>query len=60
MKIFLYVIIAIVFLLVTFFGMGPVVLADGSMIERIITFIAILLIYLILGWFALLIKRHIK
>lgn len=32
------------FLLVTFFGIGPVLLADGSMEERLFTLLVVLLI----------------
>lgn len=32
------------FLLVTFFGIGPVLLADGSMQERLFTLLVVLLI----------------
>lgn len=40
------------FILITFFGIGPVLLADGSDKERLITFMVVLLIYVI--WFILL------
>jgi hypothetical protein len=35
----------IVYLLITFFGMGPVLLADGQMQERVITLAVVLLLY---------------
>lgn len=41
-----------IFLLITFFGVGPVLFADGSDQERMITFLVVLLIYAI--WTALL------
>ncbi|MBB6215546.1 protein-S-isoprenylcysteine O-methyltransferase Ste14 [Anaerosolibacter carboniphilus] len=44
-----YLIFVVLFLLLTFFGMGPVLMADGSMNERIITLIFVLLGYMILG-----------
>jgi len=37
MRILIIVISTVLFLLLTFFGFGPVVFADGSMQERIIT-----------------------
>ncbi|MBU8919579.1 hypothetical protein BGM25_26465 [Bacillus sp. FJAT-29953] len=36
--------------LVTFFGLGPVLMADGSMQERLVTGVIVLVIYLILGF----------
>ncbi|WP_416202273.1 DUF6954 family protein [Paenibacillus sp. JDR-2] len=39
------IILIIVFLLVTFFGLGPVLFADGSMTERMITLGIVILIY---------------
>ncbi|WP_312649214.1 DUF6954 family protein [Proteiniclasticum sp.] len=40
-----------VFLLITFFGIGPVLLADGSDKERMLTLLVVLLIYAV--WFYL-------
>lgn len=57
MKILVYIIIAIAFLLITFFGLGPVILADGSMSERMWTLLVVLLLYFVLGWITL---RFIK
>lgn len=48
MKWFIYFIFIILYLGVTFFGLGPVLFADGSMQERTMTFIVVLIIYLIL------------
>ncbi len=42
------VIFATLYLLVTFFGMGPVLMADGSVQERMITLIVVILIYVLL------------
>lgn len=50
MKILFYIIMSIAFLLVTFFGIGPVVFADGPVSERIITLVIVLVIYILLGW----------
>lgn len=38
----------IMYLLVTFFGLGPVLLADGSFQERMITLAAVIAIYILL------------
>jgi hypothetical protein len=57
MKILIYTIITIAFLLITFFGLGPVVFADGSMSERLWTLLVVLLLYFVLGWITL---RFIK
>jgi len=40
----------IVFALVTFFGLGPVILADGPMNERLMTLLVVLLLYVVLAW----------
>jgi uncharacterized BrkB/YihY/UPF0761 family membrane protein len=47
MKLFLYIIFIIIYLLVTFFGLGPVIFADGSSSERIITLLAVIAVYII-------------
>jgi len=52
MKILFYIVMIIVFMLVTFFGLGPAILADGSASERMMTLLVVLLIYLVLGWIA--------
>jgi hypothetical protein len=46
MKWLIYFIFIILYLGVTFFGLGPVLFADGSMQERIMTFFVVLVIYL--------------
>lgn len=43
-----YIVIILGFLLVTFWGMGPVLLADGSSQERLITLFVVLSLYLVL------------
>lgn len=45
MKVILYSILIISFILVSFFGMGPVLLADGSTIERVLTLALVLSLY---------------
>lgn len=41
-------IFALIYLVVTFYGIGPVLFADGSIQERIITLIIIIIIYVLL------------
>ncbi|EMS73285.1 DUF6954 family protein [Ruminiclostridium cellobioparum] len=53
MKTVFYIFMGAVFILVTFFGLGPVLLADGSLNERILTLVVVILIYLLLGWITL-------
>lgn len=48
MKVLAYVFIAVAFILVTFFGLGPVLLADGGFGERIITLAIVLGLYAVL------------
>ncbi|AOT68607.1 DUF6954 family protein [Geosporobacter ferrireducens] len=60
-KILVYTLFAVLFLLLTFFGMGPVMLADGDIGERALTFIAVLCGYtLLLGTFRWWRKRYNK
>jgi len=51
-KVIVDILFVALFLLITFFGIGPVLFADGSDRERLITFLVVLLIYAI--WFILL------
>jgi hypothetical protein len=48
MKVLAYVFIAVAFILITFFGLGPVLLADGGLGERMITLAIVLGLYLVL------------
>jgi hypothetical protein len=48
MKIILRTAFAIAFLLVAFFGLGPVVFADGAAGERIVTLVVVLAIFFLL------------
>ncbi|WP_127585783.1 DUF6954 family protein [Paenibacillus koleovorans] len=50
MKAFVIAIFIVLFALVTFFGIGPVLLADGSMMERMWTLVVVVVIYLVLGF----------
>lgn len=47
-RILINVALIILLLLVTFFGLGPVILADGSDSERIYTAVIVVFIYLLL------------
>lgn len=55
-----YIVLFAVFLLVTFFGIGPIVFADGSRSERIITLTVVILLYVILGIMFIRIKNQGK
>jgi hypothetical protein len=48
MKIVLRIVFGIAFLLVAFFGLGPVLMADGMPGERTLTLIVVLLIFAVL------------
>ncbi len=50
MKTVYYILITVAFLLVTFFGLGPVILADGTLGERLLTLVVVIIIYFLLGW----------
>jgi membrane protein YdbS with pleckstrin-like domain len=51
-KVIVDILFVALFLLITFFGIGPVLFADGSDRERMNAFLVVLLIYAI--WFILL------
>jgi hypothetical protein len=57
MKWIVYIIFFVLFLGVTFFGLGPVLFADGSFIERFITLGIVLLIYAVLIFLLRLFKK---
>jgi len=44
----IYIVFIVLYLVVTFFGLGPVLFADGSNLERILTLGIVLVIYLLL------------
>jgi hypothetical protein len=60
MKWFIYFIFILLYLGVTFFGLGPVLLADGVIEERIMTFFIVLVIYLALTGLLLFWKKSGK
>ena len=57
LRLIIYVIFTILFILVTFFGLGPALMADGSDIERLATLAAVIVSYVIL---ALLLRFFIR
>ena len=50
MRWIIYILFAILYLLTTLYGLGPVLLADGSFRERMLTLAAVLLVYAALTW----------
>lgn len=59
-KTILNIILVISTLLVTFFGMGPVLMADGSIQERLLTLFIIIGIYIILVIGYYFVNRRVK
>lgn len=57
MKLVIYIVYAILFMLVTFFGLDPVLMADGSAGERAVTLAVVIVLYVLL---ALLLRFLIK
>jgi protein-S-isoprenylcysteine O-methyltransferase Ste14 len=55
-----YAILVVAFLLITFFGIGPVVFADGNIGERMITLGVVIILYVILGVLFMRIKKQGK
>ena len=50
MKTFIVIVFALLFALVTFFGLGPVLFADGTMQERMMTLVIVILLYILLAY----------
>ncbi|MDF2522925.1 MAG: hypothetical protein K0R31_566 [Clostridiales bacterium] len=48
-KYLVYAFITIAGILLTFFGLGPVLFADGSMQERLLTLFSVIILYALLG-----------
>ncbi|QSF46758.1 MULTISPECIES: DUF6954 family protein [Paenibacillus] len=58
MKWILYILFALLYLIVTFFGLGPVLFADGSTAERMVTLVVVLLVYVLITlWLRSVLKR---
>ncbi|MDR7000535.1 DUF6954 family protein [Neobacillus niacini] len=51
MRLLLHAIFIIVLALVTFFGLGPVLLADGGLTERIVTAFIVFILYVVILFF---------
>jgi hypothetical protein len=47
-KKFIYIILTILLFLLTFFGLGPVLFADGTNTERLYTLLIVVALYLII------------
>lgn len=60
MKTLGYIIFSALFLLVTFYGIGPVVFADGVMSERLFTLAIVIIIYVILFALFRYWKKHLN
>ncbi|MNE57749.1 hypothetical protein D3C80_1527340 [compost metagenome] len=60
MKGLVYTGFAVMYALVTFFGIGPVLFADGTLSERIVTLVVVLLIYVLLTLGLLLVRRRLS
>ncbi|NLY45756.1 MAG: hypothetical protein GX053_07165 [Tissierella sp.] len=60
MKLIVNIIFIALLLLVTFFGIGPVLMADGVLSERLITLAIVIVIYMIIIWIYRRILRRIK
>lgn len=61
MKWLIYTVFIIMYLLVTFFGLGPVLLADGTATERAITLLIVIAIYILLTIvFRFVVKKIVK
>lgn len=59
-KVILYTVFILAIALISFFGLGPVLLADGTKTERILTLIIVLGIYLVVIITFLAIRRKIN
>ncbi|MDM5333736.1 hypothetical protein QUF56_10905 [Ureibacillus composti] len=60
MKWLVYLIFIILYIMVTFFGLGPVLMADGSSQERFITFVVVVIIYIVITFFLVLWRRKVN
>lgn len=59
-SLFIYTLFIIAFILITFFGIGPVLLADGSSTERGITLAIVILAYVFLILAFRYVRKRIK
>ncbi|HWO78229.1 MAG TPA: hypothetical protein VNM69_20370 [Bacillus sp. (in: firmicutes)] len=56
-KWWLWLLFVPVYLLITYFGLGPVLLADGTAGERILTLFVVLGIYAVVTWIFLYLRK---
>jgi len=50
-----------IYLLITFFGMGPIFLADGPAVERLFTLLVVIIIYIVITWILIkILKKDIR
>lgn len=59
-KVILYALFILSIALISFFGLGPVLLADGTSSERLLTLAIVLVIYLVVIITFLAIRRRIS
>lgn len=60
MKYIIYILLIVVFILNTFFGLGPVLLADGGFNERMLTLAIVIIIYILIIWIFIRTKKRKK
>lgn len=59
-KIIINVILIIILILLTWFGLGPVFFADGTGAERTYTLFTVSFLYLLIGLIMFCVNRHFK
>ncbi|WP_096156114.1 MULTISPECIES: DUF6954 family protein [Bacillus] len=60
MKFLIYLIFTMLFSFVTFFGLGPVLMADGLTGERMLTLLIVIFIYVVLTFVFIKCRNKIK
>ena len=56
----IYILLTILLLLLTFFGLGPVLFADGTTTERMYTLLVVIFLYLLIATTFYLVNRFLK
>ncbi|MHB8127414.1 MAG: DUF6954 family protein [Mobilitalea sp.] len=59
-KKFIYIILTILLFLLTFFGLGPVLFADGTNTERLYTLMVVIALYLIIFVVFYIVHKRLK
>jgi hypothetical protein len=59
-RILINVALVIILLLLTFFGMGPVIFADGTSTERMYTLLVVVFLYLLIFAIMLYVNKRMK